>query len=299
MIYDKHAKEKRAVTYNDIVLLTPTRKNNLVIMDIFKQFQIPLEVNDAQNYFQASEIQIMISLLEIIDNPYQDIPFVAVLRSPIVGLNEEELTKIRLAKKNDDYYKAFLAYLSEDDELASRLRTFNEQLELWRTLARRRSLSELIWSIYQETAYLDYVIGLPSGRQRHANLVALAHRAETYEKSSFRGLYQFIRFIEKMQEKDKDLAEPLALTQENAVKVMTIHASKGLEFPVVFLLDMTKQFNYSDFSTRYIFEERLGAGIQYIDQAQVRYDTLPYQAIKQQRIQKKCYQRKCVSCMLP
>lgn len=286
MIYDKHAKEKRAVTYNDIVLLTPTRKNNLVIMDIFKQFQIPLEVNDAQNYFQASEIQIMISLLEIIDNPYQDIPFVAVLRSPIVGLNEEELTKIRLAKKNDDYYKAFLAYLSEDDELASRLRTFNEQLELWRTLARRRSLSELIWSIYQETAYLDYVIGLPSGRQRHANLVALAHRAETYEKSSFRGLYQFIRFIEKMQEKDKDLAEPLALTQENAVKVMTIHASKGLEFPVVFLLDMTKQFNYSDFSTRYIFEERLGAGIQYIDQAQVRYDTLPYQAIKQQRIQK-------------
>lgn len=133
---------------------------------------------------------------------------------------------------------------------------------------------------------MDYVIGLPSGRQRYANLVALAHRAESYEKTSFKGLYQFIRFIEKMQEKDKDLAEPLALSQENAVKVMTIHASKGLEFPIVFLLDMTKQFNYSDFSTRYIFEERLGAGIQYIDQGQLRYDTLPYQAIKQQRIQK-------------
>ncbi len=100
--------------------------------------------------FKHQKSKIMISLLEIIDNPYQDIPFVAVLRSPIVGLNEEELTQIRLAKKNDDYYKAFLAYLSEDDELASRLRTFNEQLELWRTLARRRSLSELIWSIYQE-----------------------------------------------------------------------------------------------------------------------------------------------------
>ncbi|MDN5810182.1 MAG: helicase-exonuclease AddAB subunit AddA [Tetragenococcus koreensis] len=286
MIYDKNQKEMRPITYDDIVLLTPTRKNNLVIMDVFKQFQIPLEVNDAQNYFQATEVQIMISLLEVIDNPYQDIPFVAVLRSPIVGLNEEELAMIRLAQKDSYYYEAFLAYLSEDDELAARLHTFNEQLTSWRELARRRSISELIWSIYQETAYLDYIIGLASGRQRYANLVALAHRAETYEKSSFRGLYQFIRFIEKMQEKDKDLAEPLALSQENAVKVMTIHASKGLEFPVVFLLDMTKQFNYSDFTARFIFEERLGAGIQYIDEEQVRYDTLPYQAIKQQRIQK-------------
>ncbi|MDN6640424.1 MAG: helicase-exonuclease AddAB subunit AddA [Tetragenococcus sp.] len=286
MIYDKKQKETRPITYDDIVLLTPTRKNNLVIMDVFKQFQIPLEVNDAQNYFQATEVQIMISLLEIIDNPYQDIPFVAVLRSPIVGLNEEELALIRLAKKEGDYYEAFLAYLEENNELAERLRQFNEQFISWRELARRRPISELLWTIYQETAYLDYVIGLASGRQRYANLVALAHRAETYEKSSFRGLYQFIRFIEKMQEKDKDLAEPLALSQENAVKVMTIHASKGLEFPVVFLLDMTKQFNYSDFTTRYIFEERLGAGIQYIDEEQVRYDTLPYQAIKQQRIQK-------------
>ncbi|GAA3008697.1 helicase-exonuclease AddAB subunit AddA [Tetragenococcus solitarius] len=286
MIYDKNHKENRPVNYSDIVLLTPTRKNNLMIMDVFKQFQIPMEVNDAQNYFQATEIQTMISLLEIIDNPYQDIPFAAVLRSPLVGANEEDLAKIRLAQKEGDYYEAFLAYLSEKDELAKHLSSFNEQLEMWRSLARRRSLSELIWSIYQETAYLDYVIGLPSGRQRYANLIALAHRAETYEKSSFRGLYQFIRFIEKMQEKDKDLAEPLALSQENAVKVMTIHASKGLEFPIVFLLDMSKQFNYSDFSTRYIFEERLGAGIQYIDQEQLCYDTLPYQAIKQQRIQK-------------
>lgn len=286
MIYDKKQKENRPITYEDIVLLTPTRKNNLVIMDVFKQFQIPLEVNDAQNYFQATEVQVMVSLLEIIDNPYQDIPFAAVLRSAIVGLNEEELTKIRLAKKEGNYYEAFLSYLENEDELAKRLRSFNEQLESWRSLSRRRALSELIWTIYQETAYLDYVIGLPSGRQRYANLVALAHRAETYEQSSFRGLYQFIRFIEKMQEKDKDLAEPLALSQEDAVRVMTIHASKGLEFPVVFLLDMTKQFNYSDFTTRYIFEEKLGAGIQYIDQEQVCYDTLPYQAIKQQRIKK-------------
>src|SRR5699024_4694965 len=232
-IYDKQKKENRSIEYKDIVLLVPTRSNNLTIMDIFKSYFIPLEVNDAQNYFQATEIQTMLALLEIIDNPYQDIPFVAVLRSPIVGLNEEELAQIRLQQKEDDYYTAFLKYLnSATDPLSDRLQEFHRQLKKWRQLARRRTISTLIWSIYQVTAYFDYVLALPSGQQRYANLIALANRAESYEKSSFRGLYQFIRFIEKMQEKDKDLAQPLALSQENAVKVMTIHASKGLEFPV-------------------------------------------------------------------
>lgn len=285
-IYDKKTKKNRPVTFRDIVLLTPTRKNNLVIMDIFKKFDLPLEVNDAQNYFQATEVQTMISLLQIIDNPLQDIPLVAVLRSPIVGLNEEELATIRLTKKTGDYFEALELYQEETTQLAQRVQTFLKQLENWRGMARRHSLTELIWSIYEETAYLDYVIGLPSGRQRYANLLALINRAEGYEKSSFKGLYQFIRFIEKMQEKDKDLAEPLAIAAEDAVRVMTVHASKGLEFPVVFLLDTTKQFNYQDFNARYIFEERLGAGIQYVNEERERFDTLPYQAIKQVRIQK-------------
>ncbi|WP_147265069.1 3'-5' exonuclease, partial [Acinetobacter baumannii] len=100
--------------------------------------------------------------------------------------------------------------------------------------------------IYRETAYLDYVGGLPVGKQRQANLYALVDRAAAYEKTTFRGLFQFVRFIEKMQEKDKDLAEPVVLSEENAVRVMTIHASKGLEFPVVFVLDMTEERNGRD-----------------------------------------------------
>ena len=103
-------REERPVTYQDIVLLTPTRKNNLVILDVFKKFGIPLEVNDAQNYFQATEIQTMIALLQIIDNPYQDIPLVAVLRSPMVGLTEDELAEIRLADRTSEFYKAVLTY---------------------------------------------------------------------------------------------------------------------------------------------------------------------------------------------
>ncbi len=282
MIYDKKMKKNRPIEYRDIVLLTPTKKNNLTILEKFKTFDIPLEMNDAQNYFQATEIRTMVSLLQLIDNPYQDIPLASVLRSPIVGLIEPELAQIRLADRSHTYYEAVLAYQAEHtDELADKLNHFGEQLEIWRELARRSSITDLLWAIYYQTGYLEYVAGLPAGAQRQANLYALVDRAKSYEKSSFRGLYQFVRFIEKMQEKDKDLAEPVLASVDNAVRVMTIHASKGLEFPVVFLLDMTKQFNLQDLRKRYAFEEKLGAGIRYMDpDTRVLYDTLPYQAIK-------------------
>lgn len=282
MIYDKKSKKSRPIEYKDIVLLTPTKKNNLTILEIFKTLDIPLEMNDAQNYFQATEIRTMISLLQLIDNPYQDIPLAAVLRSPIVGLIEPELASIRLADRAHTYYDAVLAYqASNEDELAAKLEHFGKQLEHWRELARRSSITDLLWDIYYETGYLEYVVGLPAGVQRQANLYALVDRAKAYEQSSFRGLYQFVRFIEKMQEKDKDLAEPVISIEDNAVRVMTIHASKGLEFPVVFLLDMTKEFNLQDLRNRYAFEEKLGAGIRYMDpETRVLYDTLPFQAIK-------------------
>lgn len=285
-IYDKKLKENRPVTYRDIVLLTPTRKNNLMLLDIFKKFDIPLEINDAQNYFQATEVQTMISLLQLIDNPYQDIPLAAVLRSPIVGLSEKELVEIRLINKTSSYYEAFLVATQLKTALGKKLQQFSEQLTHWREQARRQSIADLLWQIYEETAYLDYVIGLPSGRQRYANLTALVNRAEMYETSSFRGLYQFIRFIEKIQEKEKDLAQPFTESVEDAVKLMTIHGSKGLEFPVVFVLDMNKRFNNQDLNGRFVLEEQLGSGIQLIDEERVRFETLPYQVIKQVRLEK-------------
>lgn len=281
-IYDKKLKANRPVEYGDIVLLTPTKKNNLTILGVFKTLDIPLEMNDAQNYFQATEIRTVISLLQIIDNPYQDIPLVAILRSPIVGLIEPELAQIRLADRNRTFFDAFLTYEKmNQDHLSAKLSDFKELLDKWRELARRSSIADLLWTIYYETGYLEYVVGLPAGAQRQANLYALVDRAKAYEQSSFRGLYQFVRFIEKMQEKDKDLAEPVIAVEDNAVRVMTIHASKGLEFPVVFLLDMTKEFNLQDLRKRYVFEEKLGAGIRYMDpQTRVLFDTLPFQAIK-------------------
>lgn len=293
LIYDKRTKENRSITYKDIVLLTPTKKNNLTILEIFKTAGIPIQVNDAQNYFQATEVQTMVALLQIIDNPYQDIPLAAVLRSPIVGLKENELVMIRLAAKKSSYYDAFLTFNQKEstnkvvDRLKKKTVQFSDRLAKWRELARRNQLATLIWEIYQDTAYLDYVGGMPAGKQRQANLYALVERAASYEKTSFRGLFQFVRFIEKMQEKDKDLAEPVILSEENAVRVMTIHASKGLEFPVVFVLDMTKEFNLGDLNERYIFDDRLGVGIRYLDQAdRMLYETLPFLAIKQAKLKK-------------
>ncbi|MER2063988.1 MAG: helicase-exonuclease AddAB subunit AddA, partial [Alkalibacterium sp.] len=253
-IYDKKAKVMRPLELKDIVLLTPTKKNNLDIQDIFKQLGIPTAVKDTQNYFQTTEITIMMSILKIIDNPQQDIPLVAVLRSPIVGLDEVDLTRIRIMDKQSSYYDALIRFADKEDwqdikniELQAKVQSFLDMLEKWRRQSRRQSLIDLIWMVFEDTGFLHYVGGMSSGRQRKANLHALYERAAAYEKTSFKGLFQFIRFIEKMQKKDKDLAEPQAISDsENAVRVMTIHASKGLEFPVVFVLDMTKQFNRRD-----------------------------------------------------
>lgn len=288
-VYNKKTKEPRALKYSDIVLLSPTKKNNLVLLDIFKELGIPLQVNDTQNYFQATEIKIMVSLLNVIDNPYQDIPLASVLRSPIVGIKENDLARIRINYPKGSFYDGVEAYLEEDKadnpELVEKLRVFYNQLQDWRELARRDQLVQLIWRVYQDTGFLDYVGGMPAGKQRQANLHALYERATSYEEMSFKGLFQFVRFIEKMQAKDKDLAEPTDLSEnEDAVRVMTIHGSKGLEFPVVFVLDLTRRFNLMDLNQSYLFDVDLGAGVKYTDnEERLVYRTFPYLAIREEK----------------
>lgn len=288
-IFDKKSGEMRSLDYKDIVLLTPTKSNNLEIQEIFQEAKIPVAMNETQSFFQTTEVTIMMSLLKIIDNPRQDIPLVATLRSPIVGLNEIDFTQIRIQKKSADFYEAVLSYVeSEFSDSNNRIRKrklmrFIEQLNEWREYARRHSVVELLRLLYQETGYLQYVGGMSGGRQRKANLEALYQRAAAYENTSFKGLYRFIRFIDKMQDRDKDLAEPTSiLSEQNAVRVMTIHASKGLEFPLVFVMDMSKNFNSSDWTGEYIFERNLGIGLQYKNSdTRIKSSTLVDTAIRQ------------------
>lgn len=231
-----------------------------------------------------------------------------MLRSPIVALNENQLASIRITKKTGDYYAAlenfYKTYQGQakashfDTILFEKVKRFMEQLENWRRIARREQLVTLIWTIYEDTGFLDYVGGMSSGKQRQANLHALYQRAESYEVSSFKGLFQFVRFIEKMQEKDKDLAEPTAISaSEDAVRVMTIHGSKGLEFPVVFVLDLTKRFNLQDIQKSYLFNEDYGVGTSFKDlERRISYTTLPEVALKIEK-RKNYYLKKCVSYM--
>lgn len=269
-VYDRDAKEMRPLKYSDIALLHSTGGNNLEIVDTFKKYGIPIQVNNAQDYFQTTEVSIMMALLKIIDNPYQDIPLAAVLRSPIVGLKENELAFLRIGKKNGHYFEALLHFLNEFEldtssafqvKLKEKISHFIEQLQEFSKLAQQSTLVDLLWAIYEETGYLDYVGGMPDGPQRQNNLHALYDRAKGYEESSFKGLFQFVRFVEKMRDKNKDLAENPVITDVEAVKLMTIHGSKGLEFPIVFLIDAEHGFNTMDEKGRYVLDRDAGMGI--------------------------------------
>jgi ATP-dependent helicase/nuclease subunit A len=289
-VYDRKLDRMRDITYRDIVILLRSMPWAPQIMDEFKQHGIPVYADLSTGYFQATEVSIMMSLLKVIDNPYQDISLAAVLRSPIVGLNADELAYIRLKQKKGHFYDAVKAVLEqginafEFSETYEKLLEFHLMLQKWRTYARQGSLSELIWRIYQKTGYYDFVGGMPGGKQRQANLRALYDRSRQYESTSFRGLFRFLRFIERMQDRGDDLGTARALgEQEDVIRIMTIHKSKGLEFPVVFVAGLSKNFNVRDLYSPFLLHKDLGFGSKYIDsKLRISYPTLPQLAIKQQ-----------------
>lgn len=292
-IYDKESKVSRRISYKDMVLLTPTKKNNLLILETFKEYGIPVVLSDSQSFFQRTEIATILSVLKIIDNPRQDIPLVAVLRSPIVGMNERQLSLIRLAEPSTPFYDAITAYLAaghkqsnhEEKETLNKLTHFNDLLTNWRNFANQDNLVNVIWRIYNDTHFLDYVGGMTSGKQRVANLHAFYERAQKFEATNFKGLFQFIRFIERIQDRDQDLAEPTTFSEdEDAVRIMTIHASKGLEFPIVFVMDMSKRFNKKDIQGKYVFSEKYGIGTDYFDiENRLQYTSLPRVALANEK----------------
>src|SRR5699024_6696588 len=267
-VVDKETQTQRDIQYRDIVILMRSMTWAPTIVDEFKKQGIPIYAELDKGYFEAMEIKILINFLKIIDNPRQDIPLASVLHSPIVGLDEEELALVRLADQKGTYYEALKKFnkQKQHNETTSKVNRFLVLLESFREEARQGALSELIWSIYRQTGYYDYVGGMPGGRQRQANLRALYDRARGYETTSFRGLYRFLRFIERMEEKNDDLGAARALSeQEDVVRMMTIHKSKGLEFPVVIVGGMNREFNLSDTKGKFILDKKYGFATKYID----------------------------------
>ncbi|MFD1428721.1 helicase-exonuclease AddAB subunit AddA [Lacticaseibacillus mingshuiensis] len=272
----------RDVDYKDIAILASTRGNNITLQSEFAKAGVPILIPDAKNYFKTTELMVMLSLLRIIDNPKQDIPLAAVLRSPLVALSADEMATIRLAAKARPYYYDALAVFQADPAtketpLGQKLARFFALLADLRDYAREHALVDLIWHIYSLTGFLDYVGGMPGGNQRQVNLRALASRAAAYEANGFKGLFAFVRFIEQMQKKDKDLDTPVSLADgEDAVRLMTIHGSKGLEFPIVFLLDADHGFNMRD-TMAPIIATKDAVGLKFNDPAtQITFTTPQY-----------------------
>lgn len=288
-IYDAKTNTYRSVTYRDIVILLRSMPWAPQIMEEFKKQGIPVYANLSTGYFEATEVSIMISLLKVIDNPQQDIPLVTVLRSPIVGMDEEELAQIRLFNAGT-YYDAMSDFCRKADPaeygaLYDKVSLFKRKLTEWRRLASQEALSELIWLLYRETRFYDFAGGMPGGKQRQANLRALYDRARQYESSSFRGLFRFLRFIERMQERGDDLGAARALgEQEDVVRLMTIHSSKGLEFPVVFIAGLSKQFNMMDIRKSYLLDKDFGFASKYVNpELRITYPSLPQIAFKKKK----------------
>ncbi|GER65768.1 helicase-exonuclease AddAB subunit AddA [Weizmannia acidilactici] len=289
-VYNPKTGTFRPIQYKDIVILMRSMTWAPEMVEEFKQAGIPLYAELSTGYFDATEVAVMLSLLKVIDNPYQDIPLAVVLRSPIVGLNEEELARIRIHAKRGPYYEAVKKFISdrpepEEEEVHEKVSKFAEKLSEWRSVARQGDLSSLIWQLYRGTKFYDFVGGLPGGKQRQANLRALYDRARQYEETSFRGLFRFLRFIERMQERGDDLGTARALSeQEDVVRLMTIHASKGLEFPVVFVAGLNRKFNMRDINQAFLFDKDFGFACKYISpQKRIIYPSLPHLAFKRKK----------------
>ena len=263
-VYDNKKCEFRDIRFRDIVILLRSTKNkaNIFEKELTNQ-NINVYSDTSQEYLESYEIQVIMDLLKIIDNPYQDIPLVHVMLSSIGMFTDDDLLEIRLCDQNDDFYTTLLkSRLSVREELREKIDIFLSKIEDFREKNGYIDLDELIWTIYEETGFLNYVALMPNGALRVANLKMLFERAKQYESASFKGLFNFINFIERIKLGSGDLgAAKLIGENEDVVRIMSIHKSKGLEFPVVFLSCTGSGFNMMDLNSDILLHQKNGIGV--------------------------------------
>jgi len=302
-VFDRAQGRLRDVEYRDIVVLMRSLANKAnEYVEVLRLAGVPVAADAAAGYFEATEITDMISLLKVLDNPRRDIELAAVLRSPLFGVADDELARVRLfgleaagigvgAAGRLEFYDAVRLYAEKGPEsgLTEKLAAHLAQLDRWRTQARRGSIADLIASIYRQTRYPAFVTALPNGQGRRANLLKLHDRAIQFEgfvaAGSLPSLGRFVEFIEKLRESGGDWApaEPEAVTG-NAVRILSVHKSKGLEFPVVFLAELETEFNLRDIRGDCLADARLGLGLRVIDeQTNLKVPSPEHQMIAERR----------------
>ena len=279
----------RQITPGDIVILLRTMSGwSETFVRVLQEEGIPASAQSREGYFGTMEVEILLSYLKVLDNPTQEIPLAAAMHSMLGRFTSEEMAMIKAAFPEEGYAGACRRYLEDgpDEELRRRLSVFYGQIERYRRQAACTSIHELLWQILTETGFLDEVCALPGGEQRLANVEMLLQKAQDYEKISYHGLFHFIRYIERMQKYQMDFGEAdISGAGKAAVRIMSIHHSKGLEFPVVFAAGMGKSFNRQESRDKAVFHNKYGIGLDYVDlESRMRRPTLLKQFIRRQNL---------------
>ena len=282
-IFDKK-EGYRKITYKDIViLLRSTTELSPIYEKEISDLGMPVYSETSSEYLNSVEIQTIMAVLKIIDNPMQDIPLVTVMRSMIGGFTDNDLIEIRLADKYGSFYESIMkSKIQGNKELQEKINSFLKMLDGWREESEFLELDELIWKIYMDTGYYNYVGLMQNGKLRQANLKMLFERAKQYQSASFKGVFNFINFIDKLKLRNNDLGAAKVIGEnEDVVRIMSIHKSKGLEFPVVFLSSTGKKFNLKDLNEKILIHQELGFGPNYENsKLKIEYPTLAKEAIK-------------------
>lgn len=269
----------RPVSYGDIVILLRSMPHKAEPMAaLLRRMGIPVEVHRPTSDSNTAEINDVLSLLRVLDNQQQDIPLAAVLRSPICAerFSETELTRIRLIDRRGPFHRAVAAYVEQgdDESLGDKLRVALATLGRYRHRMQREPVARVLWAIYEETGYLAYVSGLPGGRRRRDHLLRLHEWARQFSGFARQGLRRFLRFVEQTLERG-EMPQAAAGSGGDVVRIMTVHASKGLEFPVVILADLQKRFNLSDVQGPILIDREYGLALRAVDgERRIRYPTL-------------------------
>ncbi len=276
------AEDSRPLRYGDCCILLRSRRPALI--KALKEQGIPVEADDSGSFFNVAEIRLALSLLRCIDNPLQDVPLAAWLMSPLCGFTPDDMAAIRLCKPKAALYSALAAARTQVPSplLAQRCREAVAFLDRYRTLACQMTVDKLLLRLYDDTALLELMSAQTDGERRRRNLQLLQEYCRRFDQNGFRGLSSFIRYVDRLQAQEIELDGATSIHSEDAVRVMTIHRSKGLEFPVVFLAGVSNRFNQNDQNSDLLLHAELGAGLKLRDpHTYNRYRTLPHYALSQ------------------
>lgn len=309
-VYDKTLDDYRPVEFKDIViLLRATSSWAPVFAEELMNMDIPTFADIGVGYFDTIEIKTVISLLKVIDNPIQDIPLIAVLKSPIFGFTPEDLVNVRVVNRQGSFYGALKSVSKFDSDFEEGFENnkvdipldfekeefletvykcvkFLSKLEEYKVKSTYMSTYEFLWYVYNDSGYYAYIGAMPGGAQRQANLRTLFERAKQFEETSYKGIFNFINFVDKLKKSSGDMGSAKTLGENaNVVRIMSIHKSKGLEFPVVICSALGKNFNMMDFRKNILYHQELGYGPQFVDfDRRISFPSIAKEALKKKML---------------